>query len=77
MNIINELKKFLKKNGVNLRYEKIKAKIINLECNNIFSLSEACKKAGYKTSIINSYNKKSPTILIFYFYQELVHLIKP
>ena len=37
---------------------KIKAKIINLECNNIFSLSEACKKAGYKTSIINSYNKK-------------------
>ena len=47
---------------------KIKAKIINLECNNIFSLSEACKKAGYKTSIINSYNKKkSPTILIFLF----------
>tara|TARA_E500000178_G_C16885167_1_gene690894 strand:+ start:446 stop:664 length:219 start_codon:yes stop_codon:yes gene_type:complete len=36
---------------------KIKAKIINLECNNIFSLSEACKKAGYNTSIIDSYNK--------------------
>ena len=38
--------------------KKIRAKIINLECNNIFSLSEACKKAGYNTSIIDSYKKE-------------------
>lgn len=37
----------------------IKVKIIDLKCNNIFSLNEACKKAGYKTSVVDSYKNNN------------------
>ena len=45
---------------------KIQINIINLKCNNVFSLSEACKKVGYKVKIIDDpkvYKKGKADIL--------------
>ena len=46
---------------------KILINIIDLKCNNIFSLSEACKKVGYKVNIIqdmNGFKKNNSDILM-------------
>ena len=45
---------------------KIQINIINLKCNNVFSLSEACKKVGYRVNIIEnlkSFKKNQADIL--------------
>ena len=46
---------------------KIQINIINLKCNNVFSLGEACKKVGYKVKIINDPKvyKKGKTDILF------------
>ena len=46
---------------------KIQINIINLKCNNVFSLGEACKKVGYKVKIIDDPKvyKKGKTDILF------------
>ena len=46
---------------------KIQINIIDLKCNNIFSLSEACKRVGYKVNIIqdvDGFKKNNSSILM-------------
>ena len=46
-------------------FNKVKLGIVNMNCNNLYSIFNSCKKIGYKTSIINkSKNLKKYDLII-------------